>query len=108
MPRFIACFCVELRSIVYLDIKPEMVRHLHHQLDVITTAVPRFGSRGDCQQNPRTQLNHYNAQQVYLIGGGGGCGPLHKKQQPNTLKTYLVADIQITAAQYIHHIQHII
>ena len=72
MPRFIACFCVELRSIVYLDIKPEMVRHLHHQLDVITTAVPRFGSRGDCQQNPRTPLNHYNAQQVYLKGGGGG------------------------------------
>ena len=78
MPRFIACFCVELRSIVYLDIKPEMVRHLHHQSDVITTAVPRFGSRGDCQQNPRTPLNHYNAQQVYLIGGGGVADPSTK------------------------------
>ena len=42
-----------------------------------------------------------------ILKEGGVQTPPQKKHQPNTLKTYFVSGILITAAQYIKHIKHI-
>ena len=74
-----------------LTSKPVVFGHL----DVIITTVYRFGSL----------VIAVNAHHTCLNGRGGGGGrPLNKNPQTNTLKTYFVSDIPITAAQYIQHI----